>query len=404
MSVLAAVAVLAAFQTNFSNDGLKALEARQYQAAAEAFSKAIQADPKDFSAHFNLAFAYGMLNKDAEAIAEYQKTLELKPNLYQAELNLGILLLRQKRPAEAMPYLAAAAAERPKEYRPNFYLAEAFREQGEFAKAEQQYATTLQINPAGAGAELGLGETLAQENRLAEAAPHFKRAAELDAHYRDALLELASLFEKANKPDEAIAIYRQFPENPGAQERIGSLLFRMGHYADAVAQYERAVKESPTPANQLALAEAYIKNKEPDKAFPVLQGVVAAQPNDYQVRMLYGRMVRDQRKFPEAAQQFLAAVKLKPDAAEAWSELAGVLLLMDNYSGALAALDKIAALHAEKPGHVYLRAMIFDHLHQLKPALENYQRFLAIDEGKDDNEAFTARQRVRIIESELNRR
>jgi len=81
-----------------------------------------------------------------------------------------------------------------------------------------------------------------------------------------------------------------------------------------------------------------------------------------------------------------------------------VLVLAENYAGALAALDKIAALHAEKPGHVYLRAIVLDKIHQLKPALESYQRFLAMDEGKDPNEEFKARQRARIIQNELNKR
>jgi len=404
MSLLAAAIVLAAFQTNFSNDGLKALEAKQYDAAITAFTKVIEQDPKDFSAHFNLAFAYGMLNKDADAIAEYKKTLELKPNLYQAELNLGILLLRQKQAVDAMPYLVAAVTEKPKEFRPNFYLAEALRQQAMYPKAEEQYKTVLAMDPNSAAAELGYGETLAKEDRLGEAAPHFKRAAELDQHYRDALLELASLFEKAKQPEPAIEIYRQFPENPGARERIGALLFEEGKYSDSITYYEQVVKSSPTPANQVALAQAYLKNKQPDKAFPLIQQVLAKQPDDYELRMLYGRMIRDERKFPEAAREFLAALKIKPDSAEAWSELAGVLLLADDYSGAMAALDRIAALHAEKPGHVYLRAIILDHLHQLKPALANYQRFLSMDGGKDPDEDFKARQRIRIIESEMNRR
>src|ERR1700694_4465393 len=96
MAFLAAAIFLAAFQTNFYNDGLKALDAKQYQAAADDFTKALAADPKDFTAHFNLAFAYSMLNRDADAIAEYKKTVDLKPGLYQADLNLGILLLRNK--------------------------------------------------------------------------------------------------------------------------------------------------------------------------------------------------------------------------------------------------------------------------------------------------------------------
>ncbi len=98
--------------------------------------------------------------------------------------------------------------------------------------------------------------------------------------------------------------------------------------------------------------------------------------------MLHGRLIRDQRKFPEAAAEFERATKLKPDAPQAWSELAGVLVMAENYPPALAALDRIAALHAEKPGHVFLRAIVLDKIRDLKPALESYQRFLANEPGR----------------------
>src|SRR6516162_6616381 len=88
---------------NPASEGLKALEEGRYDAAAQAFTKAVAADPADYSSHFNLALAYSFLERDSEGIAEYRKTLELKPRLYQAELNAGILLLRQKKPVEAMP-------------------------------------------------------------------------------------------------------------------------------------------------------------------------------------------------------------------------------------------------------------------------------------------------------------
>jgi len=104
------LAALLLFQTAGStNDGLKALDEGRYEAAAQFFSKATAADASDYTAHFNLALAYGFLHRDAEGIAEYRKTLELKPGLYQAQLNAGILLLRQKNAAEALPLLDAAA-------------------------------------------------------------------------------------------------------------------------------------------------------------------------------------------------------------------------------------------------------------------------------------------------------
>src|SRR6266567_2452843 len=147
MAPLAAIIVLAAFQANYNQDGLKALDAQQYQAAADNFTKALAADPKDFTAHFNLAFALSMLNRDADSIAEYQKTLDLKPGLYQAELNLGILLLRQKQAASAVPHFSVAVSQKPREFRPNFYLAEALRQSGELPKAEEAYKTALEIDP-----------------------------------------------------------------------------------------------------------------------------------------------------------------------------------------------------------------------------------------------------------------
>src|SRR5580698_9401924 len=100
----ALAAVLFFLQTpDYSAEGLKALDAAKYDQAAELLGKAIAADPKDYSAHFNLALSYTMLKRDAEGAAEYKKALELKPGLYEAELNLGILLIRDKEPADAAP-------------------------------------------------------------------------------------------------------------------------------------------------------------------------------------------------------------------------------------------------------------------------------------------------------------
>ena len=404
MALTATLFFLAAFQSNFYEQGLKALDEKRYQAAIENFTNAIAAEPKDFALHFNLALAYSLLGQDPEGIAEYQKALAIKPDLYQAELNLAILLMRNKRPAEAVPHLMAAASQKPKEFRPNYYLAEALLQTGQPDKAEPAYKAALEIDPKSAGAEAGLARALAKQNRLPDATAHFQKAAELDPTYRDALLELAALDEDAKQPDEAIAIYRQFPDNPGAQERLGALLLQTGKGAEAVSHLEDAVTKSPTPANRAALATAYLKNKQADKAFPLIAELLHAQPNDYELRMVYGRMLRDQRKFAEAAQEFFRAAQLKPDSAESWSELAGVLVMAENYPNAIGALDKLAALHAEKPGHVYLRAIVLDKTKQLKPALESYRRFLEMSQGLSPDEEFKARQRARILQRELSKR
>lgn len=232
------LALLFFVQADYTSDGMKALEAGKYADAVVAFGKAAAADPKDYFAHFNLAMAHTFLHQDAEAIAEYRKTLEIKPHLYEAELNCGIVLMRQKNPVEAMPLLEDAAEQKPAEFRPRYYLAESQLQTGGYSKAEENYRRALAIDAKSAGANLGLAQALVQEGKLPDADPFFRRAAELEPSFRDYLLQLAGLYEKANQPAEAIAIYKEFPGNPAAQSRLGELLLASKQYGDALPRLE----------------------------------------------------------------------------------------------------------------------------------------------------------------------
>jgi Tfp pilus assembly protein PilF len=400
----AIAAALLFFQaSDFSSAGMKALEEGKYEAAVQAFTKAIEADAKDYFAHFNLAMAYGFLHQDAEGIAEYRKTLELKPGLYEAELNAGILLMRQKNPAEALPLFQSAAEQKPQEFRPRYYLAEAQLQTGAPAKAEENFRVALEMDAKSAAAQLGVAHALARQAKLAEAAPHFRQAAQLDANYRDGLLELADLYEKDKQPGEAIAIYREFPENAAAQGRLGELLLETKEYAGAIPHLEEAYAKDSTQENRVALAMAYVFDKQLDKALPLLEKAVAAEPSNYDVRMMYARALRDKRQFPPAATQFYEAAKLKPGEAMTWSELGGMLYMMEDYPRSLAAFDKARALGEDTPGNWFLRAIILDKLHQVKPALEAYQRFLSMSQGKNPDQEFQARQRARILQRELEK-
>ncbi len=399
-----ALPLLLFLAADFAADGMKALDEGKYPEAAELFTKAIAADPNDYASNFNLALSYSLMGKTAEAIPAYKTTLRLKPDLYEAQLNLGILLLGQKQPAEAIPYLQSAADRKPNEYRPRFYLASALLESDDLPRAEENFTASLELNPKSAEAEIGLARALARQNKLDESAPHFRKAAALDATYKDALLELAQRFEDAKQPAEAIPIYEQFPDNMAAQERMGELLIEAKRYPEAIERLEEVVQKDPTPANNLALAHAYRLNKQPEKALPFLAKAAAGEPRNFDVRMMYGTSLRDQRQFPSAAREFLAATQLKPDAADAWNELAAVLILLKDYPQALAALDRIRALGAETPAHFFLRAIMFDDSKDLQPALENYRKFLAGAGGKYPNEEFKARQRARIIEKELGKK
>ena len=383
--------------------GLQALDKGDYRLAAQTFSAILQADPKDYAAAFNLALAETQLHEDQQAIADYRKTLALKPNLYEAELNLGILLLRNKQPGEALPLLQDAVQQRPKEARPKRYLADSLAATGDVPKAAAAYAEALQIDPKMAPAELGLGQSLLQQGKLDEAKPHYRSAAALDPQLHSYLLELAQALARAGKSPDAIALLQEFPSDPAAQEELGRLYLVSNQPEQAVAVFQSVMAQSPTPANRLALAEAYLKNNQPAKASPLLEAALASTPNDYDLRMVVGRIRRDQHQYRNAAEDFIAAASLRSTSVEAWNEAATAFVLSEQYPQAIAALDKVRGLNAETAGNYYYRAICFDKLHQKKPAIASYQRFLELSGGKYPDQEFNARQRSKTLEHEVNR-
>jgi tetratricopeptide (TPR) repeat protein len=273
--------------------------------------------------------------------------------------------------------LKAAGEQKPKEFKPVYYLATALLETKQLTEAIIEFEKAVEMDAASAGAELGLGQALARDGHRNEAGPHYRKAANLEHAYHSYLLELATMYEEHSELPQALDIYREFPDDLGAQERAGVLLLETGQTAAAITTLEPVVAKSPTPANQSALAHAYVQEKQLAKAEPLIAKGVASAPDDFEMRMFYGRTLRDQRKFPPAAEQPLDG---------------------------LAALDKVHALGAETAGHFYLRAITLDRLNKTKEALEAYNKFLAASQNVNPDQEFIARQRVKVLEKELGKR
>lgn len=384
--------------------GLQALDRHDYPTAEAVFSQIAVTDPKDYSALFNLALAEVGLKKDTDAATHFQQTLSLRPGLYQAELNLGILYLRDNKAADAVPLLQDVVRQKPDLAKPHLFLAQALQAQSKWPESQAEFESALQHDPKDARAKLGLAEALLHQGKLDESRPHFERAAAMDASLKSFLLELAVALVDKNRAADAIPMLEQFPGNAGAREKLGQIYLKAKQPENAVTQFEAAVQLSPTTANKVALATAYMRSNQQPRALPLLEEALAKSPNDWDLQMTVGRIYRDQRQFGEAGKYFATATKLKPDDAAGWSELAGVLTLLKQYPQALAALDRISELNAEKPGHIFLRAIILDNLRQLKPALATYRKFLEADNGQHSDQDFQSQGRIKAIEHELNRR
>jgi tetratricopeptide (TPR) repeat protein len=76
---------------------------------------------------------------------------------------------------------------------------------------------------------------------------------------------------------------------------------------------------------------------------------------------------------------------------------------MGDYQQSLAALERARELGQDTAGNWFFRAIMLDKLKQVKPALEAYQKFLALSNGQNPNQEFQARQRSRWLKKELDK-
>jgi tetratricopeptide (TPR) repeat protein len=396
-------AALLSAADNPMQQALAHMEAGRHQQAIAILKDLLGKNPGNYGVIFNLAVAQSMAGAEAEAAVGFRKALEIEPNLYEAQLNLGQLLLKGKEYAEAAALLERAVAQRPKEFMPVFLLAGALLATGKPAEAEARFRAAAELDPKQVDARLGLGRSLAAQGKWGGAASAFREAAALAPADESLQFELAEVYEKAKMPAEAAAVYARFPDNLAAQERLALHRLNAGDAPGAIEALLRVVAKSPTPAVKYALATAYLRAGLPEKSIPLAAELVQAAPDNLAMRLFHGRLLRDQKRYADAAREFSAAAQSSPDSLEAWNELAGMLILLQHYEPALKAIEKARALGGETPAYHYFRATMLDALKQPRPAVESYERFLELSNGQSPEEEFKARQRVRVLRRSLER-
>jgi len=112
-----------------------------------------------------------------------------------------------------------------------------------------------------------------------------------------------------------------------------------------------------------------------------------------------GKALLLQKKFPEAQQEFLVAVRLKRDWPDVYVDLAFAANENKNYDLTVRALNGRNMLNAEMPPLCFfLRASAYDHLRDYKHAAVDYHHFLEVANGKYPDQEWQATHRLIAIE------
>ena len=137
------------------------------------------------------------------------------------------------------------------------------------------YRIALSLAPDNAEANSVYGLMLLQLNRLDEAATPLRRAAELDPSQPEARLNLAELHVRQGDVPGAMGIVEALaaerPELWWIWDRLGELKARVGRFAEAAANFHRAVEQRPDDASLLfRWARAMFDSGSPAQAKAIL--------------------------------------------------------------------------------------------------------------------------------------
>src|SRR5258708_7521194 len=320
------------------------IDANNFEAAVAPLQKFIAEKPEVAFAHFQLGYAYTALKRSDEARPEYERAIALDPKMSEAYLNLGILLLDKQEYAAAVVPLNKAVELLPAQSRPRSLLAVAQDRSGDQEGAARSCEVVLHLDINDFTANHYVGELDRRRGKPAEAEMNFRHALEIRPDAPEALQGLARSLEAQNKPEAADA-YRKYlvaePGDSGARARLIHLLVNAQEYDSALAELDRADAGKPTSLDSLRLrADIQIGQKKFADAIVTLQQAVAQAPRDAQLIGGLGRVYLQTRDFASAEKE-------------------------------------------------------------LKTALEAYEKFLALEQGKTSDQVWQAQQRSKVLKHML---
>jgi len=377
------------------------IDANNFEAAVAPLQRFIAEKPEVAFAHFQLGYTYTALKRSDEARAEYERAIAVDPKMPEAYLNLGILLLdKQEYPAAVVP-LSKAVELLPAQSRPRSLLAVAQDRSGDQEGAARSFEGVLHLDPNDLAANHYLGDLDLRRGKSAEAETRFRHALEIRPDASEALQGLAQSLEAQNKPEAANA-YRKYltvvPGDSAARARLTHLLVNDQEYDAALAELERADAGKPPSLDSLRLrADIQIAQKKFADAVVTLQQAIALAPRDAQLIGGLGRVYLQKRDFALAEKELKAALQIDHNNRVYWKDLSSTYYLSGNCPATLATLDMIAKVEPPGSGAWFIRALCYDKLHQLKPALEAYEKFLAMEQGKTSDQIWQAQQRSKVL-------
>lgn len=172
------------------------LKQESYDSAIEELKKAIEINPNNDLAHFEMGNVFVRIKDDARAEEEYKKSLELNPHLFEAAVELGRFYhYRQRRLDLAMESFKLALAEASGNWAVHYELGKVYKHKRQFSSAISVMKKASELNPEEIKVRFELGKLYRDLDSPDLAIAEFEKALSVGTNNNDIFIQNKALNE-----------------------------------------------------------------------------------------------------------------------------------------------------------------------------------------------------------------
>lgn len=182
----------------------------------------------------------------------FKRALQAEPSLPLAQINLAIALYNVPDLDGALREAKIAAAQSPQSPQPSYTLGLIAKSQNRAEDALAAFQRVLQLDPQDVGANINVGQLYAQQRKYPEAVASFRAALAAEPYNATATYNLATALLRSAQREEGQQLMTRFQKlrEGGYGSSIGQTYLEQGRYAEAVASTgaESELIDQATPA------------------------------------------------------------------------------------------------------------------------------------------------------------
>jgi tetratricopeptide (TPR) repeat protein len=251
---------------------------------------------------------------------------------------------------------------------------EIFLRQGRWREAVQEFTAALRAEPNRAELHANLGMAYYFKGESASAIPEFQAALHLDQERLDARHGLGlALYDRGDFAGASAAFRRSSQQNPAAYYNLGNALEHQGDRTGALDAYKQYLAAAPSSPDTMALHNAVSHEIFPTPAAGTAQS-----------HLQRGLALLDKKDATGAIAEFLSALRLKPNYAEASNQLGLAFRAAGDLNEAIAAYQTAIRLDATLGVAYRNLAQAFEDKGDRTAAAQGYDRYLLIAPGAAD--------------------